>query len=206
MKTDVSYDRKNSHIEYIYYQNAARSYPTHTHANHAVIGLVWEGEVRVACDGEEEIYCAGESFCIMPDVPHAVGPVNGAGYSMITACVFVDQISDESSNGSACLGALKREIMDAPENEFLIADMARRAAFSPYHMIRRFKAAYGLPPHQFQIQCRVRMAQRLLEQGKSATEAAYAAGFCDQSHFNRCFHKIVQLTPGEYRQSSTARA
>ncbi|MDE7404115.1 MAG: AraC family transcriptional regulator, partial [Lachnospiraceae bacterium] len=77
----------------------------------------------------------------------------------------------------------------------------RRISISPYHMIRKFKAVCGLTPHQFQIQCRVRMAQRLLEEGKSVTEAAYAAGFCDQSHFDRCFRKAVRLTPNEYKQS-----
>ena len=72
---------------------------------------------------------------------------------------------------------------------------------SPYHMIRQFKSFCGLTPHQFQIQCRVRKAQKILEEGKSVTEAAYAAGFCDQSHFDRCFQRIVRLTPSEYRQA-----
>lgn len=40
-----------------------------------------------------------------------------------------------------------------------------------------------------------------IEEGKSVTEVAYATGFCDQSHFDRCFHKIVGLTPNEYKQS-----
>ncbi|MBQ1593135.1 MAG: helix-turn-helix transcriptional regulator, partial [Treponema sp.] len=29
----------------------------------------------------------------------------------------------------------------------------------------------------------------------------YDAGFCDQSHLDRCFQKVVGLTPKEYRAS-----
>lgn len=94
---------------------------------------------------------------------------------------------------------LKSVIMDTPENTFFIEDMARSIGVSPYHMIRKFKNVCGLTPHQFQIQCRVRKAQRLLEEGRSVTEVAYATGFCDQSHFDRCFRKIVRLTPSAYK-------
>lgn len=111
------------------------------------------------------------------------------------------QIQDKSEYESGCLKKIKQIISDAPEHVFFIEDMARSIGLSPFYMIRSFKAVCGLTPHQFQIQCRVRKAQKLLEQGKSVTEAAYATGFCDQSHFDRCFHKVVRLTPSEYKQS-----
>ena len=72
---------------------------------------------------------------------------------------------------------------------------------SPYHMIRKFKKAFGLTPHQFQIQCKVRKAQKLLETTKSIPEVAYEAGFCDQSHLDRCFQKIVGMTPRQYQDA-----
>jgi len=159
------------------------------------------GELCVICDGRECLYHAGESFCIMPDVLHAVGAVNNTTYSMISICVPIDKIGDEPICESSYLKRLKDIISDMPENTFLIKDMARNIGVSPYHMIRRFKSVCGLTPHQFQIQCRIRKAQRLLEEGKSVTEAAYATGFCDQSHFDRCFRKIVRLTPSEYKQA-----
>ena len=52
------------------------------------------------------------------------------------------------------------------------------------------------------MQCRGRKAQGLLAEGRSATEAAYEAGFCDQSHLDRCFRRIVRLTPSEYAASA----
>lgn len=199
---NIMYYKENK-IDWVYYINATESYPTHTHANHITIGCIMDGVVRIVCDGQECLYHAGECFCIMPDIPHAVEPVNGTTYSMISVCISVNEMPDESENEITYLKRLKKLILDAPENVFLIEDMAQSIAVSPYHMIRKFKISCGLTPHQFQIQCRVRKAQKLLEEGKSVTEAAYATGFCDQSHFDRCFRKIVRLTPNEYKQSVT---
>ncbi len=173
----------------------------HTHTSHITLGYVTAGEICVNCAGKVHFYHAGEFFSIMPDVSHAIETVNGKAYSMISICIPVDKMEDKPIGSSGYLERLKAIIMNTPENIFFIEDMARNIGVSPYHMIRRFKNVCGLTPHQFQIQCRVRKAQRLLEEGKSVTEAAYATGFCDQSHFDRCFRKIVRLTPSEYKRA-----
>lgn len=201
MQNNIMYELKNNNITCVYYKNVVQSYPMHTHANHVTFGYVLDGVVCIICNGEKCLYHAGEHFCILPDTPHAVEPVNDTFYSMISLCAFFDKMPDEDGNEINYTKRLKQLILDAPENVFLIDDMAQSIGMSPYHMIRRFKDACGLTPHQFQIQCRVRKAQKLLEEGKSVTEVAYATGFCDQSHFDRCFHKIVRLTPSQYKQS-----
>ena len=43
--------------------------------------------------------------------------------------------------------------------------------------------------------------EKLLEKEKDISEVTYESGFCDQSHLNRCFHKIVGLTPKDYQKS-----
>jgi len=199
MINEISYYRKNNDIECIYYRNSTLSYPLHTHANHITIGYITAGELCVICDRKKFLYHASESFCIMPDVLHTLEAVNNTAYSMISICVPIDKAGDGFIDESSHLKRLKSMIIDSPENTFFIKDMARNIGVSPYHMIRRFKKDYGLTPHQFQIQCRIRKAQRLLEDGGSVTEAAYATGFCDQSHFDRFFRKIVRLTPSEYK-------
>ena len=120
-------------------------------------------------------------------------------YSMVCVCVPADELEERNSMEAYDIKRLKKLILDTPENALFIKDMAESLCVSPYHMIRQFKTACGLTPHQFQIQCRIRKGQKLLEEGKSVTEAAYATGFCDQSHFDRCFQKIVRLTPNEYK-------
>ena len=201
MKNDIMYYRKDNDFDCVYYENSTQSYPRHTHANHITLGYVLGGEVCIAFDNEKYIYNEGESYCIMPDMPHAIETVNNISYSMISMCISIHHILDEPQNEITCLKRLKQFILDEPENVFMIEDMAQKIGLSPYHMIRKFKEVCGLTPHQFQIQCKIRKAQRLLEEGKSVIEAAYGAGFCDQSHFDRCFHKIVKMTPSEYKQS-----
>lgn len=201
MKNNITYYCQSNNIEYIYYKKSKQSYSMHTHANHIILGYVTEGEVCIICETGKAIYHMGESFLIMPDILHAVVAVNNTAYSMINICIPANIMRDKSTDDNCHLKRLKKMILDTPENTFLINDMAISIGISPYHMIRKFKRICGLTPHQFQIQCRVRRAQRLLEAGKSVTEAAYDTGFCDQSHFDRCFRKIVRLTPSEYKQA-----
>lgn len=98
------------------------------------------------------------------------------------------------------LKELQDSILEKPENIYLIEEMAKDTGISPYHMIRKFKKAFGLTPHQFQIQCKVRKAQRLLEENKSIMEVTHESGFYDQSHLARCFQKIVGMTPKQYQE------
>jgi AraC family transcriptional regulator len=62
-----------------------------------------------------------------------------------------------------------------------VEQMAALLQLSPYHFARQFKAATGLPPHQFVITRRVELAQRLLRErrGIGLADVAIRAGFSD---------------------------
>ncbi len=192
---DIENDQREG-LQCVCYQNCRQSYPTHTHAAHIVIGFVAEGAVCVVIDGQQTVHRAGSLFCILPDIAHGIETLGSTAYTMISICIPVKQRNADAGY----IQQLKRMITEAPEKVFTVEQMAARICVSPYHMIRQFRAVCGLTPHQFQIQCRVRKAQRLLGESRSVTETAYAAGFCDQSHFDRCFGKIVRLTPKEYQK------
>lgn len=85
-----------------------------------------------------------------------------------------------------------------------LEQMSALVQLSPYHFARQFKAATGLPPHQFLINRRVERAQQLLrgQRDVSLAEVAIGAGFSDQSQL--CFHfkRIVGVTPGQFRVSA----
>lgn len=83
-----------------------------------------------------------------------------------------------------------------PEDKLSLDEMAALLYVSKYHFIRSFKQAVGLTPHQFQIQKRVRKAQRLLERSEDTAEVALSAGFYDQSHFIRQFYLVVHTESG----------
>ena len=50
------------------------------------------------------------------------------------------------------------------------------------------------------LKCKVRKAQKLLAE-RSASEVTFDAGFYDQSHMDRCFKKVVGLSPKEYKKA-----
>ena len=79
--------------------------------------------------------------------------------------------------------------------------MAAVARLSPYHFARQFKAATGLPPHQYVILHRVERARELLQAGTdlSLAEVAAHAGFSDQSQFSHHFKRLVGVTPRQFR-------
>ena len=82
-----------------------------------------------------------------------------------------------------------------------LAEMAAVVRLNPYHFARQFKAATGLPPHQYVILRRVERAKQLLRAGTdlSLAEVALHAGFSDQSQFCHHFKRLVGVTPGQFR-------
>lgn len=98
---------------------------------------------------------------------------------------------------------IKNKLIEVPEAVFSIQDMSNEICVSSFHMIRQFKKEIGLTPHQFQIQCRIRKAQKMLLSDKTIAEVALDTGFCDQSHFVRCFKKIVGMTPASYQKNAS---
>jgi AraC family transcriptional regulator len=82
-----------------------------------------------------------------------------------------------------------------------LAQLAAVVGLNPYHFARQFKAATGLPPHQYVIARRVERAKQLLHAGTdlSLAEVALRAGFSDQSQFSRHFKRLVGVTPGRFR-------
>jgi len=78
-------------------------------------------------------------------------------------------------------------------------DLGAAAGCSRYAAYRAFSKAYGMAPSDYQRQLRVRAARRLLIQGATPAVAAAEAGFADQAHLTRWFHRYYGITPGAYR-------
>lgn len=83
--------------------------------------------------------------------------------------------------------------------------LADQAGLSPYHFLRIFKAAKGLPPHTFQTQLRIDLAKKLLSRGEDIADVAYRIGFSDQCHFSRKFRQFTGATPRQYKMAETHR-
>jgi AraC-like DNA-binding protein len=77
-----------------------------------------------------------------------------------------------------------------------IEELSRVAGMSRFHLSRIFAAAYGLSPHAYQNQLRLRSVRASLRNGWRLD--AIEAGFFDQSHMIRHFRDSMGLTPGEF--------
>jgi AraC-like DNA-binding protein len=81
-----------------------------------------------------------------------------------------------------------------------LAGLAAELGTGPFALLRAFRARWGLPPHTWLTDARVRRACRLLAAGTPPAEAAVAVGFTDQAHLSRHFARAVGVPPGAYRR------
>jgi AraC family transcriptional regulator len=85
-----------------------------------------------------------------------------------------------------------------------VSTLATVAGMSPYYFCHSFKQSTGTTPHRYVLSRRMEQAKMLLEKnGASLLEIAEQVGFADQSQFTRVFHKIVGLTPSQFRKESS---
>lgn len=97
---------------------------------------------------------------------------------------------------------LVQEYIEAHYNANIsLQDLAQVCHLSSFYLIRVFRQHFGVPPHVFQKQVRIRRAKEYLAQGHLPAFVALETGFVDQSHFSRQFKQITGLTPGQYSNS-----
>ena len=87
------------------------------------------------------------------------------------------------------------------ERPVTVADLARHAGLESRTFLRRFVAATGMKPSEYQQRLRMTRARELLEFSRtSVDQIAAAVGYDDVGGFRRVFRKIIGLTPSDYRR------
>lgn len=85
--------------------------------------------------------------------------------------------------------------------EFILDELALKFDLTVVHLIRVFKKEFGLPIHSYILNKKVHLAKELLPSNISISQIAQNSGFFDQSHLNRSFKRIFQITPKEYQKN-----
>ncbi|MEE1124469.1 MAG: helix-turn-helix transcriptional regulator [Acutalibacteraceae bacterium] len=158
-------------------------------------------------------FCIHQDYLIHTDIENIKLIIYKRLNQLFTDKEAIDKYSELLSEGLLLLLAnklknitgsyskyIKNKLIKVPETAISIEDMSNEICVSSFHMIRQFKKEIGLTPHQFQIQCRIRKAQKMLLSNKTIAEVALDTGFCDQSHFVKSFKKIVGMTPALYQR------
>ena len=82
-----------------------------------------------------------------------------------------------------------------------LADLAAAAGLTRMHFAAQFRAATGLPPHEYLLRRRIERAQEMLAEDREAlVDIALSVGFQTQSHFTSVFKRFVGQPPRAWRQ------
>ena len=201
-------------IKFIHIQNQCFSYPLHTHSSSYTLVMVQKGEVEL----NNTRYFSNHFFTINPHEAHKISAKNPS--SLLTCSVESAFFTKYDLNDQA---SILNHLLHHPAFEkhftFSFSFIAQlKSFFEPKKLenknypiiprkitgsfLRKFKRTWGITPHQFKIQNKVRLAQNLLLQPtESLTHITYDNDFYDQSHFIHTFKKWLNLTPKKYQQA-----
>lgn len=82
-----------------------------------------------------------------------------------------------------------------------LKELGEEFGMNGFYIIRLFKKAISLTPHQYLLNLKINKSKLLLKQGEKIVNVALECGFSDQSHFHKTFLAIVATTPKEYQAS-----
>ncbi|OOF29808.1 AraC family transcriptional regulator [Salinivibrio proteolyticus] len=93
---------------------------------------------------------------------------------------------------------VKHFLDDSPSTNISLSDLAQMVSLNPYYLVRAFNKEFGIPPHAYQLQARIRYAEKLIRQGYPLADVSNLCGFHDQSHFTKHFKRVIGVTPSQY--------
>jgi AraC-like DNA-binding protein len=119
-------------------------------------------------------------------------------------CAIAPELCGRSVRMTGSLARARDYVRAHVTETISLDDIASAAALSKYHLLREFRRGYGVTPHEYQAQLRLAHARRLIGDGSPIANAAYDAGFSDQSHLTRRFAAYYGLTPARYARNLSA--
>jgi len=91
------------------------------------------------------------------------------------------------------------ELIRAPEQDWTVDALARRALMSRSAFAARFQAVVQRTPLEFVREWRMQQAMTLLRDGRSVSDVAAASGYQSEASFAKAFKRVVGIGPGAVR-------
>lgn len=105
----------------------------------------------------------------------------------------------------ARLARVNAYMRDHLHEQISLADLAREANFSRFHLLRLFKKTFGETPFTRLSRMRVEQASFLLRTtNHSITQIAFNCGFGNSSHFASTFRRATGVPPSLYRDLASS--
>lgn len=166
------------------------------------------------------------SNCKDPLVQHLVGALlEEAADETLGGTLFVESVvtalgfhllrrygcvSPQTAFGSGRLSERRRRDVEAYidanlSQDLRLSQLSEIAGLSVSHFARLFRAEVGVAPYQYVLERRTERAKDLLARGKlSLVEIALVCGFANQAHFTKVFTRLVGVSPGAFRHSTSS--
>jgi AraC-like DNA-binding protein len=120
---------------------------------------------------------------------------------LLSRC-YSDEPSDESID-LLRIGDAIAHIETHYAKKITLDELARKSHLSQRHFCRVFQECIGRSPidHLMHVRCR-KAAELLKGTDRTITDIAFDCGFLDSNYFTRCFRKVMEQTPKQYRNAS----
>lgn len=187
------------HVFEIIHGCCAHAFPWHFHRFNSFI-TVNGGQVEVLTGTRTVRLKQGDSGYIAAFIPHALIPVNGANYAYTTLCLKTLPLK-AFKHGGDCFDKAASYLHSHAGAKLSLDTLCQHCHISEFHLIRRFKARFGLTPHQYHASLRIAKIRQGLVLRQSLSDLTYALGFADQSHMCNVFKKYMGLTPRQYQKA-----
>ncbi len=131
-------------------------------------------------------------------------------YKNNSACLFLKLVQFlaenklQTNNTSTAIEKIRLYIDCHISENLSLSDIAKNFSYSQEHIIRTFKKLYGITPHSYIIQSKMRIAMIMLKATNDSIEKiSDSLCFSDPRHFSALFKKHVGRRPSVYRRQET---
>jgi AraC-like DNA-binding protein len=114
-----------------------------------------------------------------------------------------DRVCGVSKADQKKMRSIRWSLMEHPEKNWTIAEMAQRVSLSPSRFHAVYKETFGISPINDLLNARIDRAKTLLllDDKPTIAEVAESLGYKNEYHFIRKFKAVTGMTPGTYRKN-----
>ncbi|HEY6959529.1 MAG TPA: AraC family transcriptional regulator [Candidatus Limnocylindria bacterium] len=157
---------------------------------------------------QQLVPAAGRIASLLTDIDEPIDELSAAEIAVAVADGLVS-LSGWSEHRPLAIDTraveLARDYLAAHAREQTSASVLETVAGTDrYTIARHFRRAFGTSPDRYRTLRRVALARAAIESGRSLADAAFEAGFADQSHMTRQFKRAYGFTPARWMALTAA--